>query len=363
MRFRATTLWESQGSPEEGYKLNDSGVVRRFQMADGLAARRQAAADFCGYSYFVTTPSSQPPYYIYRVTPHVYPIPATLVSAKIPNAVFQSNLYCTRVLRTQGRGAGSAEITNPVTRENVGKYARVEVSLQWQCLPFKVREDSECLAQAPVTANGADNPLYNAATPAMSSPDEGDCLRRGYGQFSRYVQRLILTRNRTIPARVGMFKFSDGTFNAGTPWLLREGINEITYKHFFVPEAAYPQRAIQLYGGCVSGLAFDGWPKGTLMYTGARYDFEFDVLGQVVYTVTHRFLHCSRIRRHTRDGISAGEFLGWNSAPRTYGDLTFDFDGLSTDGLNTLKNRPYRSFDPSRLFRPDQPGYAQDFMD
>lgn len=374
MLWRNTTWYESQFYPEEGFRVDQAGVRRRGFIVDSLFARRQAAADFCGFAtvqFDNNGLGGSQRAWISRVTPHVYPAPVApyeLSTGGGSSPVFLQALYCTALERVKPIGITQAQLqTNVVagTVDKIGIAERfAEIDLHYQTYQFFFLQDAQVPGSALSAAAGADNPL--GIGPAK--PDEGAALARGWIGSSRYVSRTRQTGGRTTILPSGCFKYvTEGVTGAtlvGTRdiFSIQEAMTDWQYTWHFVPVQGYPSHAIAAAEGTVNGTVFDGHAIGTLLFLSASEETHTDALGQMCLTVRYHFRKLNRVRRGASVvfGMQPGTPLGWNASVRQLTG-TYDFEYVSADGSMSLNQRPYQTTDFSRLFRPDQ-SYSNTYM-
>jgi hypothetical protein len=353
-----TWFTERQGDgPHEEYAPGMARTLSPINVVPGTAeARVRAAGDFCGRNVVkVGQAQGKTVYYVSRDTPFAYP---GLI-----------NSYCTNLVQGEGQGVGKA------SEEDGVDYDQYRFLLTTQPRDYFVREDDDVLATQHVGAtdvgstthlagNATLSPLYNpGGGPFGSYPDEGDSLRQGWAQYSRYVSRRILPAARAITLPSGYLGYVSGgalNYNFAIP----EGAATVCYVQHCVPLltrtengpwSGVPWNHIAAGLGGVNEDTFDGfWPQ-TLLFESFEHETYPGPLGDMLVTLRFNFSYVPKPR------LSDGKVLGHCATLKFFGAPTsrVDYDSVgSYDAVaaaGDLSKPPLRPVDYPAFFRPDQP--------
>ncbi len=223
--------------------------------------------------------------------------------------------------------------------------------VKYKNLSYVVLPDEDVLAtDGPLSTNVSE---FFPLKPAR--PDEGDALRLGWLNFSRYVTRVAEDSTKVVSLPQGFSFFVDP--GAARPFPVPTGFPVVdtrtTYRYTWhmVPLEAVPINSIIQCRGQVNAATFDGMAAGTALLDGFAYRVWQCVVSDRWYAdVTYKVVWAPRY-----DDQSTTQ-RGWNSWIRAKDGQArwwpISVDGAAIGG----NNRVFRTQNFATLFRPDQTG-------
>jgi hypothetical protein len=333
-------------SPVYSWALDSSKAVRTLicRGSTDKVKRSQIARAILGTQARVTAAKSGggSRYYIERTLPHsIVPIEPDGAAADLSWMFAASIPYAESLSSKTYPDVGVDSLPVPVDG--------VRLKVEYRALPYHVLPDSSVLATTGPLASGG-------GLPAL--PDEGDALRLGWADYSRYVTRIIEPGGRAITFPNGFVRFVllAGETNVqplpiGLPVPMFRAT--ILYTWHLVPQNAVPMNAIAKCSNAVNDAAFDGFAAETLLLSSVRQKPLFSALGGRMMQVEYRMIYAPL---QDFDGASYTT-KGWNHFPAKYNNtlrarqLTLRNDGAAP---TTNSERVFMQQDFATLFRPDQ---------
>ena len=274
---------ELKGSPHEAYVGHQGKAVRKFRVA--WPSRWKFLQTFIGYSWVNLAGTASA--HIIRVPPQAHPV---TVDVPGQGSFDQPWLYAQDVESIEGMEPDPVGF--PQLDDEDTPYKNAAVTVAYESLTFRVLDDEAM----------KDNSYTHDGTPTGRPEDFAG------GRPRRYLTKVIQPTAEYLKMSFGVFVFVANDPVTGKKWqpaslgqgkiipaaeVLYQWHQFPTYKTTVADEATrvYYPPAVKTHLGTVNDAEFDGYNKGTLLFTAFEYKpyrmIGGHVSGDLVYKMKH----------------------------------------------------------------------------